>query len=178
MGKKLDLTGQKFDRLVVLKENGRTIWKTVLWECKCACGNITTVMSRNLISGSTRSCGCYKREWNLKTKILDPAFSDLYSNYQCFAKKAKRVFEIPREDFKRLTSQECFYCGKKPSQANKRRGNIYLYNGLDRVNNEKGYTLDNVVPCCGFCNRAKSSASQEVFISWIRRVANHLDEIG
>lgn len=57
----IDLTGQKFSRLTVLREDGH-IGDRIVWECKCDCGNITRVDGRHLKSGSTQSCGCLQRE--------------------------------------------------------------------------------------------------------------------
>lgn len=60
--KKIDLTGQCFNSLTVIKEavpyispSGR---KKTQWECLCECGNITIVKTENLRSGHTTSCGC------------------------------------------------------------------------------------------------------------------------
>ena len=38
------------------------------------------------------------------------------------------------------------------------------------MDNEKGYTFDNVVPCCSICNYAKKSMSKEQFLQWIKRI--------
>lgn len=57
MAKKIDLTGQKFGRLTVIKRNGSKNQKAI-WECKCDCGNYTMVNTDRLRSGKTRSCGC------------------------------------------------------------------------------------------------------------------------
>lgn len=54
-----DLTGQQFGYLTAIKPIG-TYGHTVLWECKCKCGNIKQATSSNLLSGQTRSCGCMK----------------------------------------------------------------------------------------------------------------------
>lgn len=62
MGKKIDLRGQVFHRLTVLRENGRDKHNRVLWLCRCECGNEVTVRSSCLKSGHTTSCGCYQRE--------------------------------------------------------------------------------------------------------------------
>lgn len=62
MGKKLDLRGQVFHWLTVLRENGRDKYNRVLWLCRCKCGNEVTVRSSCLKSGRTTSCGCYNRE--------------------------------------------------------------------------------------------------------------------
>lgn len=54
----IDLTGERFGRLVVLEENGRTSTGQVMWLCACNCGKTTTVRSQQLRTGRTRSCGC------------------------------------------------------------------------------------------------------------------------
>lgn len=62
MSKFIDLTGQRFGRLVVIRENGRSKNKKVLWLCQCDCGNQCTVPGDRLKRGDTKSCGCYRRE--------------------------------------------------------------------------------------------------------------------
>lgn len=57
MSKKIDLTGQRFGNLTVIRENGHK-GKEVTWLCKCDCGNYTTVIGHNLKRGHTKSCGC------------------------------------------------------------------------------------------------------------------------
>ena len=61
MGKFIDLTGQRFGRLVVVKrvENKG---KSVAWECICDCGNKKIVTSIGLTRGHTKSCGCFGAE--------------------------------------------------------------------------------------------------------------------
>lgn len=62
-----DLTGQQFGNLIAIKPLG-TYGHTVLWECKCKCGNIKQATSSNLLSGQTRSCGCLKSYGELLVK--------------------------------------------------------------------------------------------------------------
>ena len=55
----IDLTGQTFGYLTVLKENiEKRPGGEAYWDCKCSCGNITTVAGYNLRNGITKSCGC------------------------------------------------------------------------------------------------------------------------
>ena len=66
MSKFIDLTGQKFGRLTILKEAGRRR-KTnqsieALWFCRCSCGTEKTIRSSLLRSGDTQSCGCLQKE--------------------------------------------------------------------------------------------------------------------
>ena len=62
MSKRRDLTGQRFERLLVLSFAGTDRHGNRLWLCACLCGKQTTAPGRCLISGQTRSCGCYHRE--------------------------------------------------------------------------------------------------------------------
>jgi hypothetical protein len=57
----IDLTNQKFGKLVVQKLAGRN-GKHLAWSCVCECGNITRVQGGNLKNGHTKSCGCLNKE--------------------------------------------------------------------------------------------------------------------
>lgn len=60
--KLIDRTGQKFGRLTVIEQAGRTASKKVLWKCRCECGNETKTDSGSLTTGNTTSCGCVLKE--------------------------------------------------------------------------------------------------------------------
>lgn len=53
--------GQRFARLVVSASLGKTSKAEKLWRCVCDCGNITRTRQGRLLSGQTRSCGCFRR---------------------------------------------------------------------------------------------------------------------
>lgn len=55
--KRIDLTGQHFGKLTVIREVNQ-VGKYRMWLCKCACGNTTTVKQESLRSDHTKSCGC------------------------------------------------------------------------------------------------------------------------
>lgn len=66
MGKFIDLTGQKFGKLTVIKreKNIRKNDGSIIsrWMCKCDCGNETIVYSSFLKNGHTKSCGCLQKK--------------------------------------------------------------------------------------------------------------------
>ena len=71
MGRKIDLTGKRFDKLFVLKEySARTPQGSIQWECLCDCGNKTIVSGDNLRRNHTKSCGCQKQE-SAKPRLID-----------------------------------------------------------------------------------------------------------
>ena len=62
MHRRNDLNNCKFGKLTVIKENGRSKDRHILWECVCDCGKKVNVIGRDLITGHTQSCGCLQRE--------------------------------------------------------------------------------------------------------------------
>ena len=56
--KKIDLTGLRFQRLIVLKYSHSDTRKSSYWFCKCDCGTLSTVRGSHLKTGQTQSCGC------------------------------------------------------------------------------------------------------------------------
>jgi len=175
--KRLDITGQKFGKLTVIKKsNEKYIYPfsnkwAYLWECECDCGNKGLLFrSAHLMDGSIKKdCGC------TKLKAGQAGLNSLFNVYKTQAKNRNLNFELSKEIFEKLTKQNCTYCGREPFQksSNGSSISIYIYNGLDRIDSLKGYTEDNVVPCCGQCNVAKMAVPQQDFLQWIKRVYNH-----
>jgi hypothetical protein len=60
--KLVDMTGQRYGRLTVIRRDGfSNAWHT-MWLCECDCGNTVRVERGNLVRGRTRSCGCLKHD--------------------------------------------------------------------------------------------------------------------
>jgi Staphylococcus phage HNH endonuclease len=62
MNKKQDLTGRKFGRWDVVGESGKDTFGSVMWTCRCACGEIREVHGFALKNRRSTSCGCWQRE--------------------------------------------------------------------------------------------------------------------
>jgi len=67
--KRKDLTGQKFGRLTALRPVGNSKDRHIMWECFCACGNITNVVSNSLAKGRSNSCGCLNIDRLIETHV-------------------------------------------------------------------------------------------------------------
>lgn len=108
----------------------------------------------------------------LGMRSYDGLIRQLYAHYKQKAKKRELVFLLDIEDFKGLISQPCFYCGELPKQVYRptRYKTPLIYNGIDRVTNELGYTSSNCVTCCKKCNRAKSTLTQKEFFVLITKI--------
>ena len=69
MGRIIDITGQRFGKLTVIKLVGTDKRGATKWLCKCDCGNEIIAYKTNLMKPNhTTSCGCYKREIGEKIK--------------------------------------------------------------------------------------------------------------
>lgn len=147
-------------------------------KCLCNCGNIIVTNYSRLIKGVVKSCGCYaKDQCKVGGKILkdktsqeDRQIKYLYSQYKSHAKYNNRDFEINIEDFKNIVFSNCHYCGSAPSNLTKseKYGGPFYYNGIDRKDTSKHYTLDNSLSCCIRCNVAKNNMGYEEFREWIK----------
>jgi hypothetical protein len=169
-----DLVGRTFGKLTVLsfvgiqsfgKENKT---KKAVWKTQCICGKEVISNTAALSSGHTTSCGSCSR---LKPEG-EAAFNEVYRQYVYQAKCRGLSFELTKEEFKALTKRDCHYCGIEPQQVSNsgKKYSSYIYNGVDRKNNNQGYTEENSVPCCGVCNKAKRDMSLSQFMEWIERL--------
>lgn len=70
MGKLIDLTGQRFGRLVVIERAPNRKDKRARWKCRCDCGNIVEVNGKRLRNEETHSCGCFRRDVARETKYI------------------------------------------------------------------------------------------------------------
>lgn len=176
-----DITGQRFNRLLVLGESEkRDHTGAMYWYCLCDCGNTLETTGVRLRNGTTQSCGCLGKELRRDSRKLPgdlASFNSKYAETKYSARQRGLEFSITKEEFRKITSKSCEYCGRAPEQYSKKyhiKGEPYYHNGLDRVDNSLGYTVDNVVSCCRQCNIAKNSYSQQEFFDWVKRVYSEI----
>lgn len=62
MGSFIDMAGQRFERLEVIRRVGTTKNGQPIWLCKCDCDGETATTRSNLLRGAVKSCGCLKSE--------------------------------------------------------------------------------------------------------------------
>lgn len=164
--------GTRFSHLVVTKMcNDRRVGQT-FWECLCDCGKTVKAPGGDLRRGYRKKCGVDCSKYGHQPG--DASFNVLFRNMKKSARERKYSWELTKEQVKEITSKNCFYCGTEPLQ--KPSGNlngVYLYNGIDRVDNSIGYVFGNCVPCCGHCNVAKRSMTVKQFRKKIIEIYNH-----
>ncbi len=171
---KKDLKDKKFGRLIVIEEaqsiNGKTRWL-----CKCDCGNEKEIAAKSLIAGVTESCGCLRKEKCTERLSLpngEASFNRILGIYKIGAKKRGLEFDLSNDQFREITKQNCYYCGQKPSNIQKSKSGHgdFVYNGIDRIDNNTGYMIENCVPCCAICNIMKRDSSKIDFLNKIKDI--------
>jgi len=107
-------------------------------------------------SGYCRRCLDYSRKFSKTVK-------GRYRTYLHGAAVRGYEFALSFQAFEHLILGPCSYCGAMADPTN----------GIDRVDNSKGYVPDNVVTACEVCNQAKHKLSRAAFLAWVSRVYNH-----
>lgn len=146
MGRPIDLTGQRFGRLVVLSENGRSHSGKKRWLCQCDCGNQTCVVAGDLRSGRTRSCGCLHKE---SAKIKATKHGKRYSRlYRIWCSIKRRTCVKTDSGYSKYGGRGIGICDEW-KQSFESFSEWSLLNGysddltIDRIDNEKGYSPEN-----------------------------------
>lgn len=190
-----DMTGMRIEKLTVIGYAGSK-YKAAQWWCKCDCGRLKMISRPSLRAAlrgdttGTRSCGCvratgegsrpdyicYRKNLNMMETSMNKAFMV----YLKAAQKRGLEWALSKEDFHNIVSKNCHYCGEVPmmfksSTSIHSPNKVYFHNGIDRVDNSKGYILSNCLPCCSICNHAKCDMSYNDFIKWVNKTSKHLN---
>lgn len=162
MHRAVDRTGQRFGRLLAV-ERIAEFKKRTKYRCTCDCGNEVVVDQGNLRVGNTESCGCRFLEVLHRRKQPDDEIrlNAMYRDYKRRAKVKGIVWGLTVETFRSLVKSVCDYCGYS---------NDKTFIGVDRVDNNLGYTPTNSAPCCRWCNWGKNERTLQEFQDWIDRL--------
>lgn len=196
MGKRIELkAGQKlftqkgietkfsFVKDIEIRKYGKTFRRII--EVICECGRTKEVQLNNVIGGHSICCGfspC-KTPFNKDKRSIETTYNSIFYAYKSGAVKRNLIFELTKDQFKEFLKKNCYYCNQPPSSLyqikNSKTGEIraglpLLYNGIDRINNDLGYTVENSVTCCETCNKMKHAYDYTFFINHINKIYNHL----
>lgn len=117
MGKFIDITGQRFGKLTVIKKAKSDKRGEAKWLCKCDCGNITIVLSSHIRNYRIRSCGClfqknkflynskygnlenYQRLYNIYNGMRARCYNINCSSYKYYGGRGIKICNEWLEDF-------------------------------------------------------------------------------
>jgi hypothetical protein len=104
--------------------------------------------------------------------VGESSFARLMRQYKSNAARRSIEFNLSEIEVRTLTKLKCSYCGVEPRQImqSEDSNGSYIYNGIDRVDSTKGYFIDNCVPACKTCNKAKSTMSLKDWHDWLDRI--------
>ena len=126
------------------------------------------------------ACGSCSSKYRVDLQLLKQqaahiyTFKDVYREYVKKSKERNINFEISLEDASKLFVQNCTYCGRPPANVRKRDTGIQVsYQGIDRVDNTRGYELGNIAPCCKYCNSFKNDRNKEEFEKHLLDILNY-----
>ena len=170
---RVDMVGKRIGRLVIISAH-KSQHNRARWVARCDCGNTCIVTGKSVREGKKKSCGCWFDAIFRPTSVDDSAAcAFLMKRYQLEATRRGHEFVLNLEQFKSITSRNCFYCGVEPLQKIDNYAVPYIYNGIDRQDNLLGYNVHNCVACCKFCNASKGTLTVQEFLEKCRRVISY-----
>lgn len=188
IGKFIDLAGEKYGRLTVLKRIG-TFNKSPLWECICDCGNNKNTTTRDLRSGNIKSCGCLKDERLLSYNHTKKKYNtyDLSGEYGIGYTSKGEEFYFDLEDYDKIKNY-CWLIDNNgyvscTKRKNKKATHILMHkiimnslnnedvdhiNGVESRNDNRKFNLRKCTHQMNMCNysKPKNNTSGVTGVSW------------
>lgn len=138
------LVGRTFNRLTVIEQAPSGIDKQRRWKCLCECGGETTVASRDLTTGHSKSCGCLKKELTAQRRTIHggkgtrPYRIWLGMKARCYRKKTTQF-----KDYGGRGIKVCDEWLNDFGQFIADMGEPPEGMSIDRIDNDGDYTPDN-----------------------------------
>lgn len=169
---KIDIAGQKFGMLKVLKYHSLNKHCNKIWECKCDCGNITLATTHQLRSGNKTSCRCnqYKKGAGVYnyTGYMDITGSRWYT-IRYNAKMRDLTFKITKKDaWEVLLEQKC-KCALSGLPVTFKDNSA----SVDRIDSDIGYTKNNIQIVHKDVNLMRNKFSVAYFKEMCERIVKH-----
>jgi hypothetical protein len=141
--------------------------------CVACCKNCNFIKKcldpRTFVNRCVHVASCHGHGTKFYPQSWPNTIPSTFWSYKDRAYKKNLDFDVTEEEYCRLRERPCHYCHR----------NITVHNlsGMDRIDNSKGYSLDNVVACCSECNQARSNIPQAEFIHACILVSQRADSL-
>lgn len=167
---RINLIKERFGKLIVLDDTGRRKSRRPIYKCICDCGNYCEILGKYLLSGDTKSCGCYSIGNAHNRSCIGEITKSFWTPIVNQATRRGIPFNITREDAWglylsqnrrcNLTGVEIFFSSNIRDQRGKQTCS------LDRIDNTKGYINGNIQWVHKHINIMKNVFNQDDFIKW------------
>lgn len=185
-GKAKDLRGEVFSRLTVIDYAEHAVepsgTKRRQWVCECSCGNIRTVRQKDLISGNSKSCGCFNKEQTAKSasERFESLAKYMVKEYDAFSGMKTRCYNPNAESYPDYGARGIEVCEDWMHEG----GFLKFFDALgpaptdsflDRIDPNGNYTPENcrwTTPSMSAFNKRKISrnTSGRTGVSWCSRM--------
>lgn len=178
---RVELTGMIFGNLTVLEDTGKRKSRRPIWLCQCICGTKVEILSKYLLCGDTKSCGCI----TIGNAHNRTGYKSISGSYFHSIKSNAKIRGIPFEVtpellFNQLEKQnyKCCISGVDIKCVLNFRDN-YLQQtaSLDRIDNSIGYVEGNIQWVHKTINIMRNKLSVEEFVSWCKIITTHQERL-
>lgn len=142
-----------------------------LLKVKCSrCGKLSIVRTDRINSKKYIPQSCTNCITSLQKEIADNKYLDSrHFRRRKFSilgnAKARNIkVSLTDNEINTLLNSRCYYCDKE------------IADGIDRIDSNRNYTIDNVVPCCKVCNLMKNKFSSSLFLEQVAKIYHKLIE--
>jgi len=182
-------TEQKFNLLTIIEDYGAKAL------CQCECGTRKIIQKGCVISGNTKSCGCWKLKVSseqgknstlIKKMIANTEYRliihDYWYHYKINAIDRNIEFDVTKDYLEKVFLKQNGKCALSginitlPKTATENRKYLHT-SSLDRIDSSKGYIEGNVQWVHKRLNSMKNSDSLEEFLNWCRIFVNYQDSL-
>lgn len=142
----VDITGNRYGKLIVVERAGTYKYGEVTWLCQCDCGKQSTVRSSSLRRGDTKSCGCIAA--GLARKRLETHGMSKTRLFHIWSMMLERCYRSYNKSYPRYGGRGILICDEWKNNFS----SFYEWassNGysdalsIDRIDNDKGYYPEN-----------------------------------
>lgn len=179
----INLRNKKFGRLTVVSRKKNNKFGHPRWKCKCDCGNIVIVMGYRLRSGGTKSCGCWKREFNRnRNNKQHPSWTGIgeipgtiIGRIKDSSKKRGIRFNVSSQYIYNLFLKQKSKCAMSgiPLAFDTRSGFGDGNASLDRIDSSKGYVKNNLQWLHKDINIMKRHHSEKYFLELCQKITEY-----
>jgi hypothetical protein len=165
--KKLPIGYKGKERMVI----GYNDHRTRIYQVQCLFCQHISMAPREALDTPCKQCFNYRQD------RLVPIEDRLFSKWKTSIAK-RHTTTLSKEEYLNLIYKDCFYCGEPPKNIyslSRKYNNSIVYQGIDRINPNLEYDMNNCISCCWTCNRMKADMTVDEFKEKIKNLFTRME---